>query len=229
MNWSWISSNAGLIWQLSRENIYLGTVPALLGLVISLPLGIAAARWGWLYPPLLAAVNIIYAIPALALFIVLIPSYGLTDTTVIIALTLFSLCVIFPNVISGLTSVPDGVRQAATSMGYGPLRRLALVELPLAVPVIIGGLRIGVVSSISMASLGQLIGVSSLGYLFVDGLAREFPTEIYVGIAGVILIALICDLLLVAVRWLATPWLRDGRAKRRAVAEAADPGAAGLR
>jgi osmoprotectant transport system permease protein len=206
MMWSWIPSNGSLIWQLTRENIYIGVVPALYGLAISLPLGIVAARWRWFYPPVLTLVNVVYAIPALALFIALIPSLGLTSTNVIVALTLFSLCVILPNVVAGLRGVPDPVRQAATAMGYGPLRRLVTVELPLAVPVIIGGLRVGVVSSISLASVGQLIGVSSLGYLFTDGEQRSFPTEIYVGLVLIIALALACDLILVGVRRALTPW-----------------------
>ena len=207
MTWSWISSNGTLIWQLTKENAYLGVVSALLGLAISLPLGIVAARWRWFYPPTLTVVNVIYAIPALALFIALIPSLGLTDTNVIVALTLFSLCVIVPNVVAGLRAVPEPVRQAATAMGYGGLRRLVTVELPLAVPVIIAGLRVAVVSSISLATVGQLIGVSSLGYLFIDGLQRSFPTEIYVGIVLIIALAVACDLVLVGIRRLLTPWV----------------------
>jgi osmoprotectant transport system permease protein len=216
MMWSWIPGNASLIWQLTRENLYLGVVPALIGLVISLPLGIVAARWRWFYPPVLTVVNILYAVPSLALFIALIPAFGLTDTTVVIALTVFSLCVIMPNVVAGLRAVPAPVTQAATAMGYGPLRRLVTVELPLAVPVIIAGLRVGVVSGISLASLGQLIGVSSLGYLFIDGLQRSFPTEIYVGLFLVIVLALVCDLLLVAARRALTPWAaRPERSQRQ--------------
>jgi osmoprotectant transport system permease protein len=206
MMWSWIPANGSLIWQLTRENIYIGVVPALYGLAISLPLGIVAARWRWFYPPVLTLVNVIYAIPALALFIALIPSLGLTNTNVVVALTLFSLCVILPNVVAGLRGVPDPVRQAATAMGYGQLRRLVAVELPLAVPVIIAGLRVGVVSTISLASVGQLIGVSSLGYLFTDGEQRSFPTEIYVGLVLIIALALACDLILVGARRALTPW-----------------------
>ena len=207
MSWSWISSNGALIWQLTRQTIYLGVVSALIGLAISLPLGIAAAHWRWFNPPALTAVSVIYAFPAIALFIALIPSFGLTNTNVIVALTLFSLCVIMPNVVAGIRGVPASVRQAATAMGYGSLRRLVMVELPLAVPVIIGGLRVGMVSSISLASIGQLIGVSSLGYLFIDGLQRSFPTEIVVGIALIIVIAIVADLILVGVRRVLTPWV----------------------
>jgi osmoprotectant transport system permease protein len=206
MIWSWIPGNGTLIWNLTWENAKLGVLPAFYGLIISLPLGIIAARWRWFYPPVLTVVNIVYAVPALALFIALIPAFGLTDTTVIITLTVFSLCVILPNVVAGLRAVPAPVRQAATAMGYGALRRLVTVELPLAAPVIIAGLRVGVVSSISLASVGQLIGVSSLGYLFIDGLQRSFPTEIYVGLFLVIALALACDLILVGVRRALTPW-----------------------
>ena len=206
MMWSWIPGNWSLIWQLTWENTKLGVLPALYGLVISLPLGVIAARWRWFYPPVLTVVNILYAIPSLALFIALIPAFGLTDTTVSIALTVFSLCVILPNVVAGLRGVPAAVTQAATAMGYGAFRRLIAVELPLAVPVILAGLRVGVVASISLASVGQLIGVSSLGYLFIDGLQRSFPTEIYVGLVLVIALALVCDLILVAVRRALTPW-----------------------
>jgi osmoprotectant transport system permease protein len=206
MSWSWIPQNWSLIWQLTWENAKLGVLSALYGLIISVPLGIVAARWRWFYPPALTTVNVVYAVPSLALWIALIPAFGLTDTTVIIGLTAFSLCIILPNVVAGLQAVPAPVRQAATAMGYGGLRRLATVELPLAAPVIIGGLRVGVASSISLASLGQLIGVSSLGYLFIDGLQRSFPTEIIVGLVAVLVLAVICDLLLVGVRRAVTPW-----------------------
>jgi osmoprotectant transport system permease protein len=206
MSWSWIASNGSLIWQLTWETAFLGVISALIGLAISLPLGIMAARWRWFAPPALTAVNVIYSIPALALFIALIPAFGLSNTNVILALTVYSLCVIVPNVIAGLRAVPEPVRQAATAMGYGASRRLVQVELPLATPVVIAGLRVAMVSSISLASVGQLIGVSSLGYLFIDGLQRSFPTEIYVGLVLIIVLALACDLALVGVRRAVTPW-----------------------
>jgi osmoprotectant transport system permease protein len=209
MDWSAVPT---YIW----ESAYLGIVPALLGLVISVPLGIACVRWKWLYPPVLSGASVLYALPSLALFIVLIPYTGLTDTTVIIPLTLFSLCVLVPNVVDGLRSVPEHVRQAATAMGFGALRRLAQVELPIAVPVVIAGLRVAVVSSISLASVGQLIGVSSLGYLIIDGYQRDFVTEILIGGGLIIALALVCDVLLVLLRRVLTPW-RPRRQKREPV------------
>jgi osmoprotectant transport system permease protein len=206
MDWNTVPR---LVW----ESAYLGIVPALIGLAISLPLGIACARWRWLYPPVLSSTSVLYALPSLALFIVLIPYTGLTDTTVVIPLTLFSLCVLVPSVVDGMRSVPDPVRQAATAMGFGTLRRLIQVELPVAVPIVIAGLRVAVVSSISLASVGQLIGVTSLGYLIVDGYQRDFLTEIYVGGGLIIALALVCDLLLVLLRRALTPW-RPRRARR---------------
>jgi osmoprotectant transport system permease protein len=226
MDWSAVPT---YIW----ESAYLGIVPALLGLVISVPLGIACVRWKWLYPPVLSGASVLYALPSLALFIVLIPYTGLTDTTVIIPLTLFSLCVLVPNVVDGLRSVPEDVRQAATAMGFGALRRLAQVELPIAVPVVIAGLRVAVVSSISLASVGQLIGVSSLGYLIIDGYQRDFVTEILIGGGLIIALALVCDVFLVLLRRVLTPWRpRRGRRERAQIligdpAVAAQAGGAG--
>jgi osmoprotectant transport system permease protein len=203
-------------WQYAADNAYLGIIPALLGLAAALPVGIACARWRWLYAPVLTITNIIYAVPSLALFVVLIAYTGLGDLTLIIPLALFSLCVLVPNVVDGLRSVPDPVRQAATAMGFGATRRLVSVELPLAVPVVIGGLRIAMVSSISLVSVGALIGVNSLGYFFIDGLQRNFSEEIYAAIIGIIALALVSDLILVTMRWLLTPW-GHGRAQRSQV------------
>jgi len=215
MQWSWIPQNWTLIWQYTLDNALLGLIPPLIGLIIAVPIGIACVARRWLYPPVLSLTSAIYALPTLALFVVLIDYTGLGNLTVIIPLTLFSLCVLIPTVVDGLRSVPEPVRQAATAMGFTQVRRQVQVELPLAVPVVIAGLRVAVVSSISLASLGQLIGVSSLGYFFIDGLQRDFPTEIYAGLALTIILALVCDLLLVLARRLLTPWARGRRAPAR--------------
>jgi len=218
MDWSQVPT---LIW----ESAKLGILPAVFGLIISVPLGIVCVRFRWLYGPVLSTTSVLYALPSLALFIVLIPYTALTDTTVIIPLTLFSLCVLVPNVVDGLRSVPEPVRQAATAMGFGTMRRLAQVELPISVPIVIAGLRVAVVSSISLATLGQLIGVSSLGYLLIDGYQRAFLTEILVGGGLIIALALACDLILVLVRRLLTPW-RPRRRRRELPEVVADPVAA---
>ncbi len=223
MDWSFIPQNLSLIGQYTAANALLGVLPPVIGLAISLPLGIACVRWRWLYPPFLSATSAIYAIPSLALFVVLIDYTGLGNLTVIIPLTLFSLCVLLPNVVDGLRAVPEPVRQAATAMGFGELRRLARVELPLAVPVVFAGLRIAVVSSISLASVGQLIGVSSLGYFFIDGEQRDFPTEIYIAFALILILALVADLALVVIGHLLTPWNHGRRSVTRRAARYAVP------
>ena len=133
----------------------------------------------------------------------------------IIPLTLFSLSVLIPSVVDGLRSVPQPVRQAATAMGFGALRLTVRVELPLAVPVIFAGLRVATVASISLVSVGQLIGIGGLGYFFTDGEQRDFPTEIYVALVLIVILAFIADgLLVLARRWL-TPWERGRSARER--------------
>jgi osmoprotectant transport system permease protein len=184
------------------------------GIIVAIPLGIVCVRWRWTWPPVLSLTSIFYAMPSLALYLVLIDYTGLTDWTVIIPLTLFSLSILVPNVVDGLRSVPQPVRQAATAMGFGALRRLVQVELPLAVPVVIAGLRVATVSSISLVSVGQLIGIGGLGYLFTDGEQRSFPTEIYTGLVLIVILALAADAVLLLARRLLTPWQRN-RAPRR--------------
>src|SRR5215469_7538497 len=216
MQWSWIPQNWTLIWQYTLDNAFLGLVAPLIGLAISIPVGVACVARRWIYPPVLSVANAVYAIPTLAVFVVLVPYTGLGNLTVIIALTLLSLCVLIPAVVDGLRSVPEPVRQAATAMGFTQVRRMVKVELPLAVPVIIAGMRVAVVSSISLASLGYLIGVLGFGYFFLDGEQRDYPTEIYAGFALTILLAILCDLLLGA-RALLTPWARGRRTAAGAI------------
>jgi osmoprotectant transport system permease protein len=230
MSWAW--SNRAVLAHYLGQHLYLALMPIVLGTVIAIPVGIACVRWRWTWPPILSLTSIFYAMPSLALYLVLIDYTGLTDWTVIIPLTLFSLSILIPNVVDGLRSVPQSVRQAATAMGFGTLRRLVQVELPLAVPVVIAGLRVATVSSISLVSLGQLIGIGGLGYLFTDGEQRSFPTEIYVGLVLIVVLALLADLVLLLLRRLLTPWqsAQQARPGRRALATwlgRPAPGAAG--
>jgi osmoprotectant transport system permease protein len=214
MDWGWIPPHAGYLALLAGRNLYLALVPVVLGLILSVPLGIVSVRWGWVYPPTLSATSVIYAIPSLALFVFLIPFTGIVgptrDLTLIIPLTLYTLATLVPNVVDGLRSVPEPVRQSATAMGFGTMRRLVRVELPIAVPIVIAGLRVATVASISLVSVGQLIGNGGLGILFTDGEARAFYTEIWAGIGLIVILALAADALLVLLRWLLTPWLRSG-------------------
>ncbi|MBA9007394.1 ABC transporter permease [Thermomonospora cellulosilytica] len=220
IRWEWIERNlSDDIAEGLREHLILSFTPVLLGLAVALPLGIACARWRRVYPFVLAATSVLYAIPAIALFVVLVAFTGLTYSTVIVPLTLYTLSVLVPAVVDGLRSVPDQVRQSAVAMGFGPLRRLVRVELPLALGVVMAGLRVATVSNISLVSVGSLIGIGGLGDLFVTGLQRDFPTPIVVGIASIIALALVADVVLLAVQRALTPWERAGRGRSTAAPE----------
>lgn len=209
IRWDWIARNRTMIWDLLVDNAVMGLLPALFGLLIALPAGVACARWRFLYQPTFGVLNVVYSLPSLAVFIVLIPITGLAErATVIIPLTWYALAVLIPAVVDGLTSVPDHVRQAAVAMGFRPLRRLVQVELPIAVPVVLAGLRVATVSSISLVSVGALIGRGGLGGLFITGWQLRFPTPIIVGIVLVVLLAVAADGLLVLAQRLLTPWAR---------------------
>ena len=218
MSWAW--DNRAMLAHYVGQNLYLALLPVVFGIIVAIPLGMVCVRWRWTWPPVLSLTSIFYALPSLALYLVLIDYTGLTDWTVIIPLTLFSLSILVPSVVDGLRSVPPPVRQAATAMGFGTLRRMVRVELPLAVPVVIAGLRVATVSSISLVSVGQLIGIGGLGYLFTDGEQRDFPTEIYTGLVLIVILALAADLVLVLLRRLLTPWqsARQARPGRRTLA-----------
>jgi osmoprotectant transport system permease protein len=206
--WTWISQNVGLLWQYTLQNAYLGLLPVLFGVIIAVPLGVVCARWRWVYAPALSVTSALYALPSIALFAILIDYTGLTNTTVIIPLTVFSLSILLPNVVDGLRSVPEPVRQSATAMGFSPMRRLVMVELPVAVPIVLAGLRVATVSSISLVSVGQLIGIGGLGYLLIDGEQRSLYVEVYAGIVLIVALALAADLVIVLIRRWLTPWQR---------------------
>ncbi|GAA1948748.1 ABC transporter permease [Kitasatospora viridis] len=209
VRWNWVRSHLGYLRGLLVDHAEISLLPVLIGLLIAVPLGLLCTRYGRLYQPLAALFNVIYALPALAVFVVLIPYTGLaTQATVMIPLTCYALAVLLPTTVDGLRAVPEPVRQAATALGYGPWRRLAAVELPAAVPYLMAGLRVAAVSSISLASVGALVGRGGLGYLFMDGFQRTFPTPIVAGIVLVAALALVTDAVLLLARRLLAPWAR---------------------
>jgi osmoprotectant transport system permease protein len=206
--WSWIGTHVDLLGQLLGQHVYLSLVPVLFGLAIALPVGLACVRWPRIYPAVLALTSTLYALPSLALFVVLIEYTGFSGWTVIIPLTVYTLAVLVRNVVDGVRSVPDHVRQAAVAMGFSATRRLLQVELPVAVPVVFAGLRVAAVANISLVSIGSLIGISGLGELFVDGIQRDFPTPIVVGIVLTVALAVSADGVLVLLQRALTPWNR---------------------
>jgi osmoprotectant transport system permease protein len=186
-------------------------VPVVAGLAVALPLGRLCARFRWLYPPVLWSATILYAIPSLAFFVLLIDYTGATETTVMIPLGVYSLVVLVPSIVDGVRSVPPETRAAATAMGLGPLQRYARIELPLAVPAILAGLRVATVSSISLVSVGALIGnEGALGNLLTDSREYDRPILAIDSVVTTALLAVLCDLLLVLLGRVLTPWLPRG-------------------
>jgi osmoprotectant transport system permease protein len=194
---------------------YLSALPVLIGLVISLPLGWVARRYSWTYPPLITITGLLYTIPSLALFVIIPPLLGLQSLDPIqvpIALTVYSVALLVRVVADGLSSVSEEVLLAATAMGYGRLRRLVSVELPIAVPVIAAGVRVATVANVSLVAIAGTIGQDNLGRLFDQGYQLSTPTAYYpplvLGIALCVLLALALDTVVVAAARVATPWRR---------------------
>ncbi len=211
MNWGWLDRNVDTVLEYLREHVEIAMVALVLGVVIAFPIGLAAYRWRRAYPPLLALTQILYTIPSIALFVLLINFVGLGQGPVVIGLTIYSLVILVRNMVEGLRGVPPEVTDAATAMGYRQTRRLFAVELPLAVPAIVAGLRVAAVSNISLVSVGALIGTGGLGQLFIHGFQIDNPIEIWTGIVATILLALVVDLLIVAGGRALTPWTRMAR------------------
>jgi osmoprotectant transport system permease protein len=211
MRWDWLGRNVDVVLADLSEHVQITFVALVLGVLIAFPVGLAAYRWRASYPPILAATQILYTIPSIALFVLLINFVGLGQTPVIIGLTIYSLVILVRNLVEGLRAVPPEIKDAATGMGYRPTRRLLTVELPLALPAIVAGLRVAAVSNISLVSVGALIGTGGLGQLFIHGFQIDNPIEIWTGIAVTIVLALVVDLLIVGGGRALTPWLRAAR------------------
>lgn len=201
----------GFLW----DHVWLSALPVIIGLIIALPLGWAARRYGWTYPPLMSITGLLYTIPSIALFVIVPPLFGLKSLDplqVPIALTVYSVALLVRVVADGLASVPDEVTQAATAIGYGRVRRLISVELPIAVPVIAAGLRVATVSNVSLVAVAGTIGMDNLGRLFDQGIQLSTPTAYYppivLGIVLCVLLALAFDVVIVLGNRLLTPWRR---------------------
>ncbi|MEU8031790.1 ABC transporter permease subunit [Streptomyces sp. NPDC049099] len=190
-------------------------IPVLAGLIISLPVAQLCVRFRWIYPPVLGITTVLYAIPSLAFFVVLIDYFGQSETTVMIPLALYSLVVLVPAIVDGVRSVPQETLAAAEAMGIGPVRRYFQVQLPIAVPAIIAGLRVATVSSISLVSVGMLIGnQGALGNMLYDAQTYHRPALAVNSVLTIAVLGILADALLVLVRTLLTPWMpRKGAAR----------------
>ncbi len=212
VDWHWVHRHLGVI----RHDVWVHTFLTLLavglGLVIAVPLAILAYRKHWTEAPILGVTGAVYTVPSLALLGFLVPITGLGTTTAEIALVGYTLLILVRNVLTGLSSVPADIREAARGMGFTPTRQLLRVELPLAVPSIMAGLRIATVTTIGLVTVTALIGAGGLGQLINDGLNQDFRTLTVVGAGGSVALAVVADTLLVGVERLVTPWSRRGRA-----------------
>lgn len=217
---SWTLDNLGLIGELTLEHLRQSVPPILYGLALAVPLGWVAHRFRRVRGLVLTVTGILYTLPSLALLPLLPVIFGISAVSavnLVLALTIYAVAILVRSVADGFDAVDDAVRRAAVAMGFGPLRRFWTVELPLAGPVILAGLRVTAVSTISLATVGILIGVTNLGYLFTNGFQRRIVEEILAGVVAVALVALLVDLLLVAAGRLTMPWTRGARLPSRAI------------
>jgi osmoprotectant transport system permease protein len=212
--WPWVSDHYDEIRARLTEHIELTVLAVFFGLIIALPLALLSVRYRRLYGPVIAITGVLYTIPSLALFAMLLPLTGLSRTTALVPLTAYTLLILVRNTVTGLDGVPADVKDAAVGMGYSRSRQILRVELPLALPAIIIGIRIATVTTIGLVTVTALIGQGGLGSLMLDGFQRAFRTPLTVGIVLSLALAVVADLLLVGVLRLATPWARAGRPKR---------------
>lgn len=211
INWSWLQSNRAEIAGYFVEHVQLTVLAMVFGFALAFPLALAAFRWPKLYGPLLGFTGILFTIPSLALFMLLIPFTGLSIWTSLVGLTIFTLLILVRNIVEGLRGVDPQVREAAEAMGYRRSRRLLTVELPLALPVIIAGVRIATVTTIGLVAVTALIGQGGLGRLFLNGFSLNFATPIIIGFILSVAFAVTADLLLVGTQRALTPWTRAAR------------------
>ncbi len=211
---SWVSHNwSSVLWPALRQHVILTLIAVIIGFLISTALALVAYRRQWLERPVLIVTSILYTIPSLALFELLepVPGLGLSRTTAEVALVSYTLLIMFRNTLTGLREVPAEVRDAAAGMGMGPIRTLLRVEIPLALPAIIAGLRIATVTVISLATVASLIDNEGLGVPILTAISNEvFKTELIAAGALAVALALAADGLLVIVQRLLTPWMRTG-------------------
>jgi osmoprotectant transport system permease protein len=218
--WPWVRDHLDDVRTATYEHLRLTVIAVVVGFAIAAVLSLVATRWRWSFAPITWVTGIVYTIPSLALFTLLVPITGLgTTLTAEIALVGYTLLILVRNIVAGLDGVPESVRDAADGMGYGRWRRLLTIEVPLALPAIIAGVRIATVTTVGLVTVTSLIGLGGYGVFIKEGLRRQFSTEILLGGALSVLLALAFDVVLVLAERALTPWARrsaDGGTTRRA-------------
>jgi osmoprotectant transport system permease protein len=179
--------------ELTQEHVRLVAISILVAMAIGIPLGILITRLRWLERSVITTTGVLYTVPSLALFAILMPYTGLGRTTVIVALVLYSLLAIVRNTVAGIDDVPPATLDAARGMGMTGSQRLMLVELPLALPVILAGVRVATVAAVGIATVGALLGAGGLGRLIFEGISRVNTDRIVAGAVGASVLALVAD------------------------------------
>ena len=210
-DWEWIRDHVGEIGQLSVDHVVLTGLAVGIGLLISFPLAILSYRRRALYPPITWVSGILYTIPSLALFALLIPFTGLTKVTAEIGLVSYTLLILIRNIVVGLEGVPVDAKEAARGMGYTDRQLLWRVELPLALPAVVAGLRIATVTTIGLVTVTAIITEGGWGALILAGLRERNPTEVVVGSGLCFLLAIAADAAFLATQRFLAPWSRGRR------------------
>ena len=208
VRWDWVRDNGDDILAATRQHVELTLLAVVLGLLIAFPLGLAARRWPRTSGPILGFTGALFTIPSLALFALLVPFTGLSRTTAEVGLVGYTLLILVRNILAGLDGVPDDVREAARGMGFRPVGQLVRVELPLALPAIVAGVRIATVTTIGLVTVTGLIGQGGLGALIIEGINRDFRTPLVVGSVGSVALAVLADVTLAGAARLLAPWNR---------------------
>lgn len=204
-----LSGNWDVIWFYTMQHLRYTLAAVGAGAALSVPLAYLAVRRPSIYPAMLVVTNVIYAIPSIAMFVLLSTWLGfLNDRPIVTAMALYTLVILVRNFVEAIRSVSPSVIAAADGMGFRPLARFVKVELPLAIPGIVAGLRLATVSTVSLISVGALIGRGGLGRLFTDGRRRGITMELWSGMAAIVALALVLDALLLFAGWAAAPWRR---------------------
>jgi osmoprotectant transport system permease protein len=206
--WDWVWSHLGLIGDKVAEHLVLTLLAIGIGLIVSFGLAFLGLRFPRSYPPITWVTGILYTIPSLALFAFLVPVTGFTTLTAEIGLVSYTLLILIRNIVAGVQGVDPAVREAALGMGYGRRRLLFEIELPLALPVIVAGVRIATVTTIGLVTVTALIGKGGVGFFILRGLNRFFDTEIVLGTALSVLMAVVADLSLALLERRLAPWAR---------------------
>lgn len=211
VRWQWIADHTDEIRELTVEHLKLTAVAVGVGFAIAMTLALVALRWRWTYGPIAGFTGLLYSIPSLALFAALVPITGLGFRTAEIGLVSYTLLILLRNIVAGIDAVPAPVREAADGMGMERWRRFLTVDLRLATPTIIAGLRIATVTTIGLVTVTALVGNGGYGVFINDGLERTFPTPIILGSGLSIAMAVTFDVAFVGVERLLTPWARARR------------------